>query len=159
MADNGSVSVFFSQPDVDRPKYTCCIRRRSLPRETLDYPCNDGSFSANLTPGRYQMRVLLKDRDTKERTCLRRQITVPDSNDCAVYLINDGVEVNEGNVTIEWNSVGATPRRFKCSLNKERFRCKYVVAELVVFHLSLAPRWKNQSQRMKKNTCRYSPLI
>ena len=57
VAANGTVSVSFNLVNGDNARYRCVIRRHTRPRMRIRVPCSEGTFTADLTPGRYNVLV------------------------------------------------------------------------------------------------------
>ena len=85
----------------------------------FNYSGTNGQVSYNdVSPGNYRLRIFAKN-SNYDSVVVRRVVSVPDTAyGCAVNLINDGVTVSDGGVTIQFAGVGGLTD-FACFLDGE----------------------------------------
>ena len=81
-----------------------------------------------MRPGRYSIRVIARDRTTRERAILRGYFTIDaekSSNDekdpCGVTIVNTGTQVKYSDVNVYFVGTGAS-EEFVCRVDKESNR-------------------------------------
>ena len=78
----------------------------------------------NVPPGRYTLRIEVRDRTTREKKVITAVLFLDASQQqCAIYLINRGYRVEGRTFTVEFSSTGAFTG-FTCILNKQENDCK-----------------------------------
>ena len=75
---------------------------------------------SDLDPGFYTLKVIAANQIPDKELIRRRFYISDDPTHCSVHLINSGVTVAEGNVTVEFSGVGPATG-FKCKLDREKY--------------------------------------
>lgn len=96
----------------------------------LLYTGSNGSTTfSNIAPGKYRLRVVASA-PGYNRSILRRRVVIPEGpNYCTANLIDEGVVVSGGNLTVHFRGVGPVTG-YECIMDRRRssrFTCKFAI--------------------------------